>query len=92
MGPASAPDALRCSGLPGTTSCLVGEGAPHPELSSPARAGDPAFRRRWVTEPSRRTGFSAFAGYDGVHWRSEKGADKPIPALRDTRLSRICLP
>jgi hypothetical protein len=40
--------------------------APHSRSSSPAKAGDPVFRGgNDRTEKLRRTGYSAFAEYDG---------------------------
>jgi hypothetical protein len=41
--------------------------APHLRLSSPAKAGDPVFRVvSEEIEELRRTGYSAFAEYDGL--------------------------
>ena len=41
------------------------EEQPHPQLSSPAKAGDPVFQRRLrFLEGLRRTGSPAFAGDD----------------------------
>jgi hypothetical protein len=45
--------------------------APHSQPSSPAKAGDPVFRGASDrVEKLRRTGYSAFAEYDGSCWSS----------------------
>src|SRR4051794_3828444 len=42
----------------------------HPRLSSPAKAGDPVFQSRQCSfERPQRTGYPAFAGYDGLYLR-----------------------
>ena len=46
--------------------CVMNADAPHSQSSSPAKAGDLVFRDADVgTEKLRRTGYSAFAEYDG---------------------------
>jgi hypothetical protein len=48
---------------------LVTAKAPHFQSSSPAKAGDPVLRGlNDRTERPRRTGYPAFAGYDGSGW------------------------
>src|SRR5713226_3370352 len=48
---------------------LMCTNAPHSQPSSPAKAGDPVFRDAGDrTERLRRTGYSAFAEYDGSLW------------------------
>src|SRR5439155_17670504 len=43
---------------------------PHPQPSSPAKAGDPVLRGvSDRAERPQRTGYLAFAGYDGLWWR-----------------------
>jgi hypothetical protein len=59
----------------GTFPAKLGRNAPRdreavsaPQLSSPAKAGDPVFQRRQrLNRKPQRTGYPAFAGYDGCH-------------------------
>src|SRR5882724_12552533 len=50
-------------------ACLMNTSAPHPQPSSPAKAGDPVFRGvSGEIEKLQRTGYPACAGYDGSWW------------------------
>jgi hypothetical protein len=50
-------------------ACLMHSSAPHLQLSSPAKAGDPVIRGiSDGTEKPRRTGYPAYAGYDSSGW------------------------
>src|SRR6266496_6695266 len=61
--------ALAMTGAGGNS--LNANSLPHTQPSSPANAGEPVFRGASDRiEKLRRTGYSAFAEYDGF-WRSE---------------------
>jgi hypothetical protein len=54
-------------------ACVMNTEAPHLRLSSPAKAGDPVFRDADAGfDKLRRTGYSAFAEYDGFMRSNDK--------------------